>query len=66
MPRSTREWAQRECDAAINNIQWADKHLLKIIDVYIEAHPEIAHPLSQLLEMNQMVCNAITEIRGNI
>ena len=66
MPRSTREWAQRECDAAINNIEWADKHLLKIINVYLQDHPEIAHPLSQLIEMTEMVSNAIKEIRSNI
>lgn len=66
MPRSTREWAQRECDAAVNNIEWADKHLLKVIEVYLEDHPEIAAPLNDAVEATDLIIKLIQDVRGNI
>lgn len=66
MPRSTREWAQRECDAAVNNIQWAQKHLLKMVEVYLDDHPEIAAPLNDAVEASDLIAKLIQDIRSNI
>lgn len=66
MPRNTREWALRELDAACNNISWVEKHLLKVVDKYIELHPEIAYPLNQLLEVSAMLEDSIKSVRSSI
>ncbi len=66
MPRSTREWALRELTAAINNIDWADKHLLKVVDTYLDQHPEIAHPLSMITEVTESVKQLIIGVRDKI
>lgn len=64
MPKSTRQWARRELDAAINNIEWSATHLKAVIDVYIEQHPGIAKPLYlavEALEMNAKLINDTKE-----
>ena len=66
MPRSTREYALRELEAACNNIGWADKHMLNVINRYIEDHPEIAKPLHDLLSGTDLLKHAIMKIRGSI
>lgn len=57
MPNSTREWARREHDRAIENINWAHTHMLRVCDVYSETHPEIAGPLLTIV-------NILEEIQG--
>lgn len=42
MPRNTREWAHRKIDSAMNNIDWAGKHINEVLEVYREQHPDIA------------------------
>lgn len=66
MPRSTREYALRELTAACNNIDWAQKHLLQVVNRYIDEHPEIAKPLHDLLPGCDLLKVAIMNIRGSI
>lgn len=66
MPRSTREWAQRDLDASTVNIHWAQHKLLKVIEVYLEEHPEIAAPLNDGVEALDLIIKLIQDIRGNI
>ncbi len=66
MPRNTREWALRELDAACNNTEWAEKHLLKVIDRYLELHPEIALPLNQALDVSAMFKGLVQRVRSSI
>lgn len=66
MPRSTREWALRKLDAACNNIDWADKHLLEVIEKYLELHPEIAVPLEAITQLTESVKTLIQEVRSKI
>lgn len=66
MPRTTREWAKRELTAAANNLDWCDKHLLAIIDVYLEEHPEVAEPLDQLLAASGLIKHAIRQLNEQL
>jgi len=66
LPRSTREWALRELNASCNNVEWAEKHVLKVIDKYLDAHPEIAHPLVNILSLTEMFKKAVLEVRSTI
>ena len=66
MPRNTREWALRELDAACNNIEWSEKHMLKVIDRYLDLHPEIAKPLHDMLALSDMFKKAIKGVRLSI
>ena len=40
MPKTTREWAQRKCEEAKNNIDWSGTHISQIVDIYKRDHPE--------------------------
>lgn len=66
MPRTTREWARRKLDMAVNNLEWVDRHLLEVIDVYLEAHPEIAAPLEQATQAGDMLKTLLLQIKNNI
>lgn len=57
MPNSTREWARREHTKAIDNINWAITHILRVAERYSEAHPEIAAPML-------LIINCLEEIQG--
>jgi len=59
MPNSTREWARREHTKALGNIDWVVTHLLRVAEVYSEAHPEIAAPLLTIV-------NIAEELQGMI
>lgn len=64
MPRNTREWALRKLDAAANNLEWSQKHLLEIVDKYIEPHPEIAAPIHALSETLAALQEAIKQAKA--
>jgi len=66
MPRSTREWALRELDAAVGNIDWADKHLLNGVNRYIDDHPELAKPLYDLPAVTEILKMSIKSVRSGI
>lgn len=66
MPRTTREWARRKLDMALNNLDWVDRHLLEVVDVYLEAHPEIAAPLEQATQVSGMLKQLLLTVKGNI
>jgi hypothetical protein len=66
MPRSTREWALRKLDMSINNLEWCDKHLLEVVEKYLDVHPEIAAPLSMITEITESVKTLITSVREKI
>lgn len=66
MPRSTREWALRKLAMAVNNIDWADKHLLEVIEKYLDAHPEIAAPLEGITQLTETVKTLINGVRDKI
>jgi len=63
MPKSTREIAHRELKRAIGNIEWADTHLLRIADVYVDAHPEIAKPIALCSDLLDEVTKLIRQIQ---
>ncbi len=64
MPANTRIWARREITASVNNISSAQQHLLKVINVYIDDHPEIAGPLELTIESLDELINMIRRVRG--
>ncbi len=66
MPRNTREWALRELDAAVNNIDWSDKHILKVVNRYLDVHPEIAKPLHDMLSLSDILKTSIKLVRSSI
>lgn len=61
MPKSTREWAKRELEAADKNLAWVYFHLGKVIEKYDKEHPEITEPLKlanlALVEVGTLVSN---------
>lgn len=59
MPRNTRDWAKRKLEMAIGNLDWAGSHLLEVIEVYQEHHPEVSEPLV-------IICQSLIEIQGLI
>lgn len=64
MPANTRIWARREITASSNNIQSAQTHLLKVINLYIDEHPEIAGPLELAIENLDDLILMIKRVRG--
>lgn len=66
MPRTTRELALRELAASVNNIEWAEKHILKVIDRYLDDHPEIAVPLWNLISVSKLLKESVAKVRGSI
>jgi len=66
MPRTTREWALRKMSAADNNIEWCQIHLAKVIDRYLETHPEVSAPLLTCVELSDVLRQAIMKVRGSI
>ncbi len=66
MPSNTRTWSRREITATVGNIQAAQTHLLKVVNIYIDEHPEIAGPLELASESLEEVINMIKRVRGMI
>lgn len=66
MPRTTREWALRKMTAADNNIEWSQMHLAKVIERYLETHPEVAAPLLTCVDLADVLRKAIMKVRGSI
>ena len=64
MPANTRIWARREINAASNNIHSSQTHLLKVINLYIDDHPEIAGPLQLGVENLDEIIDLIKRVRG--
>jgi len=65
MPRSTREWAKRKIDEALNNINWAGTHLDEVTERYQADHPEISNNIKYVLEMLAMTQDLIKKIGGS-
>lgn len=62
MPRSTREWAKRKLKEAQNQLDWAATHLVAVHTVYEEDHPEIATPISLIVDTLKLLHEEITTI----
>ena len=65
MPRSTREWAKRKIDEAIQNINWAGTHINEVADRYAEQHPEISNPLISILDLLAMSQDLLKKVGGS-
>jgi len=65
MPRNTRQWAQRELDATVKNIDWAGTHLSAMEEIYRPQHPEIADSLIAIMDLLNMAQNTIIKLRGS-
>lgn len=65
MPRSTREWALREINAADKNIEWCQTHLAGVIDRYLETQPVIAAELLFCVEISDGLRKLIMKVRGS-
>jgi len=66
MPRSTREWALRKMLAADNNVEWCQIHLAKVIERYLETHPEVSASLLTCIDLADVLRKAIMKVRGSI
>ena len=64
MPANTRIWARREITASVNNIYSAQAQILKVVNVYIDDHPEIAGPLELSVESLDEIIKIIQRVRG--
>ena len=65
MPRNTREWALRELQYAVNNLDWTVTHLASVAKTYEELHPEISTPLLEVIVICKELQNMILKIRGS-
>ena len=63
MPKSTRDTAQRELDRSVGNIEWANTHILRTAQVYLERHPEIADPLITASDLLDEVVKLVKAVR---
>jgi len=63
MPRSTREWALRKLDSANHTLDWFDKHILEVADVYCDAHREIAGPLVEIAASTALLRALVMRVR---
>lgn len=66
MPRSTREWALRKLEQALGTLDWTGNHLIQVIEIYQEKHPEVSNPLNQVLEILLVADDLITHVRKGI
>ncbi len=65
MPRSTREWAKRKIDEAINNMNWAGTHINEVSERYQADHLEISSNLNHVLTILAMAQDLIKKIGGS-
>ncbi len=65
MPRSTREWAKRKIDEAIQNINWCGTHIHEVVERYKKEHPEVSNPLVSSLEMLEMIQDLLKKVGGS-
>lgn len=65
MPRSTREWAKRKIDEALNNINWAGTHINEVSERYAEEHKEISDPLNNVLSALALTQDLLKKIGGS-
>ena len=63
MPRSTREWARRKLNEAVQHIDWTALHLDDIINVYEPVHPEISDACKGVKDLLFVVVESIQMIR---
>ena len=65
MPRSTREWAHRKIDEAIQNLNWAGTHTNEVSERYRTDHPEISNNLDHVLSILAMSQDLLKKIGGS-
>jgi len=65
MPKSTREWAKRKIDEAIQNINWSGTHVNAVIERYETEHKEISDPLVNILELLVMAQDLLKKVGGS-
>ena len=65
MPNSTREWARREIRSATDNFDWANTHILRVADRYVDDHPEIAQPLALASDMIDELQKMLTSVKNS-
>jgi len=65
MPRSTREWARRELEASVKNIDWSGSHLYAVIEKYESEHPQVSEPLVAILKVFEECQTMINLVRSS-
>jgi len=63
MPRSTREWAKRELEYSVKNIDWAGTHVFQVSETYKKEHPEVSEPLQIALQGLEDIQSLIAKVR---
>ena len=65
MPRNTREWAKRELDAAVKNLEWGGTHVYAVVEKYDEKHKEVSSPLIDTLKVIEQIQDLIQKVRAS-
>jgi len=52
--------------AADNNVEWCQIHLAKVIERYLETHPEVSASLLTCIDLADVLRKAIMKVRGSI
>ena len=65
MPRNTREWAKRELDAAVKNLEWGGTHVYAVVEKYDEKHKEVSSPLIDVLTVIEEIQTLIQQVRAS-
>ena len=63
MPRNTREWAKRELDRAVQNLEWAGTHCYGVVEKYEADHKEVSSPLIEVLTVVEEIQTLIQKVR---
>ena len=65
MAHGVRTWAREEIDRAVNAIDWAGAHTVRVAERYQELHPEIADPLRLAANLLEEAQTLIGQVKGS-
>ena len=63
MPNNTRGWARRKIDMSKGNLETGIIHLLEVLQIYMEPHPEIATPIDEVMTVMQTLQETLDHIK---
>lgn len=63
---NTRHWTLRKLESVLTNMDWVGTHVIDIIKVYEEQHPEISEALHDILNAMTVLYESVQKIKGAI
>lgn len=66
MPRNTREWAIRKMRYANHGLDGVAQHVMEVIELYDQPHPEVSEPLKAAIEMMKLIAPIFSKIERSL